>query len=344
MAKDANFGSITSRAASNASLSERPLATLSLTEHRPWPLPSRQWLMAQTWERLLFAHWPVAAERMQDLVPGLQVDTFDGRAWLGVTPFVVTGLRIAASYACRGRNNDPNAQLSEHAYGNAIDISAFEVSGHGWIAVGHATGDDQKFLSAIRQSACGPFTTGGRGVQPPRRRPHRGARPGPVAALGRLGCDRHRSMCGSLDRWESASGGVARCARSPEARRRYGDRRRLSVANPKAEPHRSRPGPRRARGAPVGNRYIGRPAADVRGAEVLPRQRAVRRRLDHRSVRVVRLAEVLGVGPGRRTVRPRRQGDYYAMSSRISDSVGYAHLWGTEELRALFAEPARLAS
>jgi hypothetical protein len=27
------------------------------TAHRPWPLPDGQWLMAQTWEDLLFAHW-----------------------------------------------------------------------------------------------------------------------------------------------------------------------------------------------------------------------------------------------------------------------------------------------
>ena len=77
--------------------SARQAATLLHTDHRPWPIPRSQWLMAQTWERLLFAHWPVAPERMQDLVPGLQVDTFDGRAWLGVTPFVVTGLRIAGT-------------------------------------------------------------------------------------------------------------------------------------------------------------------------------------------------------------------------------------------------------
>lgn len=64
---------------------------------RPWPLPSRHWLLAQTVEDQLFAHWPVDPERMQDFVPGLEVDTFDGRAWLGLTTFTVSGLRAAGA-------------------------------------------------------------------------------------------------------------------------------------------------------------------------------------------------------------------------------------------------------
>ena len=72
----------------------------------------------------------------------------------------VDGIRVAASYSCRTRDNIPGAKMSEHAYGNAIDISAFEVSKVGWVEVGNtksiAAGS---FLSAVRKSACGPFTT-----------------------------------------------------------------------------------------------------------------------------------------------------------------------------------------
>ena len=73
----------------------------------------------------------------------------------------LTGLRIADSYSCRTRDNIPDAQLSEHAHGNAIDISAFRV-GKRWIEVGpgwRGGGDDLAFLTEIRKSACGPFTT-----------------------------------------------------------------------------------------------------------------------------------------------------------------------------------------
>lgn len=72
----------------------------------------------------------------------------------------VVGMRVAASYVCRTRNGVPGAKLSEHAHGNAIDISAFNVDGHGWIEVGGNHGlAEARFLATIRKSACGPFKT-----------------------------------------------------------------------------------------------------------------------------------------------------------------------------------------
>lgn len=47
--------------------------------------------MAQTWLDLLFAHWPVPPEALRPhLPPGLPVDTYEGMAWVGITPFVAT--------------------------------------------------------------------------------------------------------------------------------------------------------------------------------------------------------------------------------------------------------------
>ena len=51
--------------------------------------------MGQTWEDLLFAHWRVPTETLRSLVPPqLSLDLYDGSAWIGVTPFEVTGLRL----------------------------------------------------------------------------------------------------------------------------------------------------------------------------------------------------------------------------------------------------------
>lgn len=59
-----------------------------MCEHRPWSLPSGPWLMLQTWYDLLFAHWPVPAEKLRPLVPKtLEIDTFDSQAWVAITPF-----------------------------------------------------------------------------------------------------------------------------------------------------------------------------------------------------------------------------------------------------------------
>jgi uncharacterized protein len=65
------------------------------TTHRPWPLPESSWTVAQTWSDLLFAHWAVPADSLRQRIPAeLELDTWDGRAWLGITPFVVTNLRL----------------------------------------------------------------------------------------------------------------------------------------------------------------------------------------------------------------------------------------------------------
>jgi hypothetical protein len=61
---------------------------LHAINHRPYPMPTRSWAMRMVWHDLLFAHWPVPAETLQSLIPdGLELDTFDGTAWLGVVPF-----------------------------------------------------------------------------------------------------------------------------------------------------------------------------------------------------------------------------------------------------------------
>jgi len=69
--------------------------TLDELGHRPYPLPKGSWLQGQTWCDLLFAHWRVPAEKLRRVLPpSLPLQLYDdGSAWLGVTPFVVKGLR-----------------------------------------------------------------------------------------------------------------------------------------------------------------------------------------------------------------------------------------------------------
>ena len=56
--------------------------------HRPYPPPDRAWHMTMSWLDLLFAHWSFDPAVIRALVPEcLELDTFDGRAWVGVVPF-----------------------------------------------------------------------------------------------------------------------------------------------------------------------------------------------------------------------------------------------------------------
>ena len=63
--------------------------------HRPWPVPDEPWVNAQSWVDLAFLHWRVDADELGRLIPdSVELETFDGSAWLGISPFVLTDFRL----------------------------------------------------------------------------------------------------------------------------------------------------------------------------------------------------------------------------------------------------------
>ncbi len=71
-----------------------PHESLQHLNHRPWTLPKGPWIMQQTWEQLLFAHWPVPVSALRAQIPeALDIDTFDGEAWIGVVPFYMSHVK-----------------------------------------------------------------------------------------------------------------------------------------------------------------------------------------------------------------------------------------------------------
>ena len=74
----------------------------------------------------------------------------------------VVEIKQISAYSCRGMNGNPNAHISEHAFGNALDIAEFTLAdGHkisvqyGW----HGTPEEQGFLHDVQGAACENFTT-----------------------------------------------------------------------------------------------------------------------------------------------------------------------------------------
>ena len=74
----------------------------------------------------------------------------------------VVEIKQISAYSCRGMNGNPNAHISEHAFGNALDIAEFDLAdGHkitvqyGW----HGTPQEQGFLHDVQAAACDRFTT-----------------------------------------------------------------------------------------------------------------------------------------------------------------------------------------
>jgi hypothetical protein len=79
--------------------------------------------------------------------------------WFGTR---VVEIKQISAYSCRGMNGNPSAHISEHAFGNALDISAFVLADgrritvkNGWIGVP----EEQGFLRDIQGGACQQFTT-----------------------------------------------------------------------------------------------------------------------------------------------------------------------------------------
>lgn len=80
-------------------------------------------------------------------------------AWFGQG---VKEIRTAGSYACRRRNHQANARLSEHAFGNAIDVMTF-VLNDGYVVTvkggWRGTEQEQGFLRDVFHGACQRFKT-----------------------------------------------------------------------------------------------------------------------------------------------------------------------------------------
>ncbi|USB32298.1 DUF2071 domain-containing protein [Paenibacillus sp. YPG26] len=68
---------------------------LQITDHRPISFPEGPWIMKQVWRNLLFAHWPVEeADLLPFIPPGLNLQLFEGRPWISVSPFLIDPLRL----------------------------------------------------------------------------------------------------------------------------------------------------------------------------------------------------------------------------------------------------------
>lgn len=65
------------------------------TAHRPWLIPSKPWVFRQSWVDLCFVHFEVPEQVLRSsLPPALEVDTFQGKAWIGLVPFGMQDVMI----------------------------------------------------------------------------------------------------------------------------------------------------------------------------------------------------------------------------------------------------------
>lgn len=85
--------------------------------------------MKQTWNDLLFAHWPVPVEQLRPLVPSqLPLDTYDGRCWVGIVPFWMSGVRARALPPVPGLSRFPELNVRTYVtYGGNSGVYFFSL-------------------------------------------------------------------------------------------------------------------------------------------------------------------------------------------------------------------------
>jgi hypothetical protein len=74
----------------------------------------------------------------------------------------VVEIKQISAYSCRGMNGQPGARISEHAFGNALDIAAFTLANGYTITVKNGwrgAPEEQGFLRDIQAAACEQFNT-----------------------------------------------------------------------------------------------------------------------------------------------------------------------------------------
>jgi hypothetical protein len=79
--------------------------------------------------------------------------------WFGVQ---VAEIRQISAYSCRGMNGQRGAHISEHAFGNALDIAAFTLADGRKISVKdgwRGAPEEQGFLRDVQGVACQHFST-----------------------------------------------------------------------------------------------------------------------------------------------------------------------------------------
>ena len=72
-------------------------------DHIPFPMPETRWILRQNWKKLTFLHWRVDPALLRAHLPeDLELDLFDGEAYVGCIPFVMEDVRPSGIPAVPG--------------------------------------------------------------------------------------------------------------------------------------------------------------------------------------------------------------------------------------------------
>lgn len=115
-----------------------PFCSNPLDRIGPSQRPHRRAVMRQTWSSLLFLHWPIPAAELQPLLPaGLELDLYEGRAFVGLVPFTMSGVRPVGIPPIPGlsRFHETNVRTYVHVAGRDPGVWFFSLDAANRLAV-----------------------------------------------------------------------------------------------------------------------------------------------------------------------------------------------------------------
>lgn len=104
----------------------------------PTRRPNARPVMYQSWRTLLFLHWEFPVEVLAPLLPaGLTLDTYEGRAFVGLVPFTMRGVRPAGLPAVAPLSNfhETNVRTYVHREGKDPGVWFFSLDAANRLAV-----------------------------------------------------------------------------------------------------------------------------------------------------------------------------------------------------------------
>jgi len=103
--------------------------------------PDQQVVLHQNWHHLLFLHWQVPVDDLQRMIPPeLTIDTFEGKAYVGLVPFTLTGVRpvMAPPLPWISTFHEVNVRTYVHLAGRDPGVWFFSLDASSNIAVAAA--------------------------------------------------------------------------------------------------------------------------------------------------------------------------------------------------------------
>ena len=110
------------------------------SDHLPFPMPERPHSLVQEWKNLTFMHWEVDPVKLAKYIPdGLEVDLFEGRAYIGTIPFIMANVRPRMTFPIPGVSTFPEINIRTYEKGDRAGVLFLTLEAQSLVTCSYAT-------------------------------------------------------------------------------------------------------------------------------------------------------------------------------------------------------------